>query len=132
MNVWRIVNSIALLLGFYSPWLRRTNSESPIPAWSIVILGIMDGRILSFILAIGAAAVFFYATLTIILRHQRRLHTVLLGLSVIGLAALWLLVELTGFLWGYWFTWVGVLSSIFIEVQDYRGRPPITEQDVAS
>lgn len=147
MKVWRIVNSIVLLIGFFSPLLRiETDAWSPGELYEIeqsgaiaVVSGLLTydqdqlsksaGQV-ALVLLVFAIVNLIFAWLKTPPKTWVYPPTILLGLSVIGIVLL--LLGDYDLLWGYWLFWVGIVSSIAFEVQYYKSRPPITEQDVAS
>ena len=148
MKVWRIVNSIVLLIGFFSPLFRiETDLWSPGELYEIetsgaiaVVQGLLPlpyqdqlsesaGQVALMLLAFAIVNLIF-AWLKTPPKTWVYPPTILLGISVIGIVLL--LLGDYDLLWGYWLFWVGIVSSIAFEVQYYKSRPPITEQDVAS
>lgn len=124
---WRLFNSTLLLIAFIAPWFRSCGSNTINGFDAISISG--DGALkapfsLYPIIFVGLACLLLYILLNLfslsVLKAEKlrpwRKRTLIGGVA--GMIFVPILPILEESLWGYWLTWIGLLSSIVLEARE--------------
>jgi hypothetical protein len=142
---WRRFNTILLLVAFSAPWLHSCGVNTLNGFQSTALFGIAISQFLSDpeplngdqsgvfvpIIFIGLICILLYSLMNLIYsfgfitKMFSGLKVSILTASGLGMVgslawAKWSGTNLEDFLWGYWLTWMGLLSSLGIEIMEDR------------
>ncbi len=143
---WRRVNSILFVIAFFAPWLRSCGVNTLNGFQFTILFGLATSQGLSdsgtttgdqsgllfLIVFMGLLCLLLYALINLIFSFRpvsqffSRLRIGSLigaGIGMLGSLALTQSSDINNvgdYLWGYWLTWVGVLSSLGVEILEGR------------
>lgn len=137
-KLWRLLNSFILMLGLYAPWFTAC-SDSTVGAQSTNTFNGFDtallyglfawlstedssfwGVIYFLAVALGVALLLIYTLLNLrrILTQEDsdRWLSISLVFGFLGmLAGIFAIASIQDYLWGYWLSWLGIISSLIAE-----------------
>jgi hypothetical protein len=145
LGTWRMLNSVALPVAFFSPWILGYTLHGPgelpgsyvaamalVPlityahGWRMGLSGGLDPRDLIFAcFALGVFALWGYTILNAIRALTSRwpkqwpwlvLPLLVAGAGLIVITLTWGREAWGRLLWGYWLTWAGIVSSLAAEI----------------
>ncbi|MBI5714465.1 MAG: hypothetical protein HZC38_13740 [Chloroflexi bacterium] len=136
---WRMMNTVIFLIAFFSPWLSSCNKtyngfETTSLVGTMGIGAFSSSPIMGFyfvLIFIGLLCVGVYSLVSavaIFIKYARRIAFIPLVISVISMVmiAIYIILSssgrlnsLLGLLGGYWFTWIGLISSSVMELIEW-------------
>ena len=154
-KVWRIINSIVMLISFFIPWVEENDFSYYTVFTYFGRLDFQGGLAINYLLdpilryeirtafmiidAIGLAAILIYCVLNMILSllQTKYFDELIWAISTFFLMALtvsslrhqisvWFGWKFL--LWGYWLTWIGLASSIILEISYFLSKRKVKDE----
>lgn len=135
---WRRFNTILFLFAFWAPWLSFCGSNKLNGFETTILSGAAtadlgnQSTLLPPIVFVGLICILLYSLISLIFSFgitTEKVSRLRIGALVGGCVGMLSLVlasfsdsSTDDFLWGYWLTWVGLLSSIAIEITESRAK----------
>jgi len=143
---WRRINTLVLLLIFFAPWIRSCDGELNGYQYTynlgtgLLSIGSAENDtpvvivVLYFLVLVGLLSILVFCILNFYTTFNKdefdgksflnKLMLFLLATGVVSLSIILItnLRSLKDLLWGFWATWLGMLSSIWLELRVYFMR----------